>query len=399
MFAPRHASGWTGADRKGPPRIDSPHDALGGPSGSASELAVEEITDYATFLRLEREWNDTASRAAVPHPFMRHEWVRTWWDAFGAGARLNVLVVRAEGRPIAIAPLMRDTAQMYGLNARRIRFLQNDHTPRTDFIVAERPAEAFRAIWTALRQRRDQWDVLQLSQLPSDSPSHTFISGLASADSCLTGVWRSGDSPYLPLAGTWDGYLNGLPAKFRSNLRNRLSRLTRVGEPGFEVLADRDAIQQACDDVWRLEDSGWKRDAGTAISADPAVRRFYADLVDHAAAHGWMRLLFLTVGGRRIAMSYSAIFDNRLFLFKTGYDPEFAGCSPFKLLTQYAIQYAFQQGLTELDFLGDSEPWKLEWTNLARGHDWLYVFADSRRARFLHSVKFQWVPELKRWRA
>jgi CelD/BcsL family acetyltransferase involved in cellulose biosynthesis len=384
MFAPKHAHGW------GTATLDAP---------AANDCSVEEVTDLATFQALDREWNETVSRAGIPHPFLRHEWVRTWWDAFGADKRLHILVVRAAGRIIAIAPLMRENTQMYGLTVRRLQFLMNDHTPRTDVIVADRPADAYRAIWNNLRQHRDLWDMLKLAQLPGESPTHTFFSGLAAADSCLTGVWRSGDSPYLTLEGTWDSYFNGLSAKFRSNVRNRLSRLTRIGAPALEVLADPDAIRGALDDVWRLEDSGWKRENGTAITSDPSVRRFYTDLIGAPGTAGWLRLLFLSVGGERIATSYGAVFDNRLFLFKTGYDPEFAGCSPFKLLTYFAIQHAYECGLSEVDFLGDAEPWKLEWTSTVRGHDWLYVFADSRRARFLHSVKFQWVPELKRWRA
>ena len=64
-----------------------------------------------------------------------------------------------------------------------------------------------------------------------------------------------------------------------------------------------------------------------------------------------------------------------------------------------AIQAAYAEGLTEIDFLGDAEPWKLEWTSTSRGHDWLYVFSGTIRAQLLHSVKFQWLPELKKWRA
>jgi CelD/BcsL family acetyltransferase involved in cellulose biosynthesis len=178
-----------------------------------------------------------------------------------------------------------------------------------------------------------------------------------------------------------------------------MSRLTRIGEPALEVLEDRAAIEAAAGDAWRLEASGWKREAGTAIASDPAVHRFYTSLIERGTAAGWLQLLFLTVGGRRIATSYGARFANRLFLFKTGYDPEFAACAPFKILTWFAIREAYAHGLSEVDFLGDSEPWKLEWTQTTRGHDWLFVFAGSVRARLLHSIKFQWAPELKRWRA
>jgi CelD/BcsL family acetyltransferase involved in cellulose biosynthesis len=375
-----------------------------------SGLATTEVVaDYSTFLRLEAEWNDAVERAHVPHPFLRHEWIRTWWDSFGPSARsarsgqanreLHIIVVRDEGRIIAIAPLMRETAVAYGLPVRRLALLANDHTPRTDFVIAHKADEAYRAIWNALLRDIDQWDVLQLTQLLRTSTTVAAMSQFAAAEGLPIGAWKSSDSPYLELTGTWDSYWASLSAKFRSNVRNRLSRLKQVGEPALEVLVDRSEIAAACDDAWRLEASGWKDQEGTSICSDSAVRNFYTLLADRAAACGWLRLVFLTVGGRRIAMSYGAIYDDRLFLFKTGYDREFHTCSPFKLLTYFAAQEGFARGLREIDFLGDTEPWKQEWTPASRGHDWLFLFSNSRRARLLHSIKFQMAPELKKWRA
>ena len=375
-----------------------------------SGLATTEVVaDYSAFLRLEAEWNDVVARAQVPHPFLRHEWIRTWWDSFGPSARsarsgqanrdLHIVVVRDEGRIIAIAPLMRETAVAYGLPVRRLALLANDHTPRTDFVIADKPDEAYRAIWNVLFRDIDQWDVLQLTQLLRTSTTVATMSQFAAAEGLPIGTWKSSDSPYLELTGTWDSYWASLSSKFRSNVRNRLSRLKQVGEPALEVLVDRSDIAAACDDAWRLEASGWKDQEGTSICSDAAVRKFYTLLAERAAASGWLRLVFLTVGGRRIAVSYGAIYDDRLFLFKTGYDREFHTCSPFKLLTYLAAQEGFARGLREIDFLGDTEPWKQEWTPASRGHDWLFIFSNSRRARLLHSIKFQMAPELKKWRA
>jgi CelD/BcsL family acetyltransferase involved in cellulose biosynthesis len=368
-----------------------------GPSAIAT---VDVVTDDTAFIELESEWNDAVERARIPHPFLRHEWVRTWWDAFRTpSSRLYIQVVRMNGRVVAIAPLMRDTTAMYGIPARRVRLIHNDHTPRTDIIVADCADTSYQAVWRALRDDPEPWDILLLSQLERDSRTSRILSEFAAAERLQSGSWRSSDSPYLPITGSWDRYLNTLSAKFRSNLRNRLSRLTKIGPVSFEVLTDRGAIEAAADDAWRLESSGWKREAGTAIASDAAVRRFYTSLIERGTRAGWLRLLFLKVGGRRIATSYGACFDQRLFLFKTGYDPEFAAGAPFKILTSFAIQDACARGLCEVDFLGDAEPWKLEWTSTSRGHDWLYVFGDTVRAQLLHLIKFQWLPELKRWRA
>ena len=360
---------------------------------------IEVISDYSAFLDLEAEWNDAVDRAGVTDPFLRHSWVRTWWDCFAGERQLHIVVVRRGGRILAIAPLMRETAQMYGLPIRRIDVIHNDHTPRIDFIITERPDEAYRAIWDALNGTKDPWDLLQLSRIPRESATGDAMGRLAEADRCATGLWQGDVSPYLTLAGTWDDYHAGLSAKFRSNLRNRLSRLAKLGAPALEVLEDEAAIAGARDEALRLEASGWKQESGTSIRSDPAVERFYSLLAERATREGWLRLMFLTAGGRRIATSYGSRFGNRLFLFKTGYDPEFATCSPFKLLTYLAIQAAYAEGLDEVDFLGDAEPWKLEWTGTSRPHDWLFIFSGSVRARLLHSVKFQMVPELKKWRA
>ena len=193
--------------------------------------SVHTVTDDAAFLALEAEWNETVERARITHPFLRHEWLRTWWECFGSGCQLHIVIVRAEGRIVAIAPLMSDTTRMYGIPIRRLRLLHNDHTPRADFIVADRAEESYRAIWDALHQQRDSWDVLQLSQVPQQSRTLGLVSTMAIADGCSTGVWRSSDAPYLELRGTWDQYFESLTSKFRQNVRNRLTRLNRLGEP------------------------------------------------------------------------------------------------------------------------------------------------------------------------
>ena len=362
--------------------------------------SVDLVSDKGAFLALEAEWNDAVDRAAIAHPFLRHEWVRTWWDAFGESHQLNILVVRHSARVCAIAPLMFERAQMYGMPVRRMRFLQNDHTPRTDVIVvnegADRVEDAYRALWHAVLDAGPRWDVLQLSQMPADSGSRERFRQFAAAAGRQTGVWESGAAPYLQLSSTWDAYANGLSSKFRQNLRNRLGRLSQIGEPTLEVLDDADAIRAGRADAQRLEDSGWKATEGTAIASDESVQRFYTLMTERADECPWLRLMFLSVGGRRIAACYAAVYANRLFLLKTGYDPEFAKCSPFKMLTYFALRHAFDQGYSEFDFLGDTEPWKLEWTSTTRPHDWLFVFAGTPRGRLLHPLKFQVVPALRR---
>ena len=359
---------------------------------TAARWSVETIGDPDAFAAIESEWNETVERAGIEHPFLTHEWLYTWWQCFGGESSLHIVVVRSGGRIIAIAPLVRETTWMYGVPVRRLRLMHNDHTPRADFIVAEDADAAYRAIWAALLDQGDGWDVLQLGQITSPSTTRDMMSRFAAADGCVTGVWRSSNSPYLALSGTWDQYFGSLSGKFRQNVRNRLARVRRHGEPVLEVVDGGPELDLALHDAVRLEESGWKQRAGTAITSDPAVTQFYARLADRAARRGWLRLLFLTVNGCRIATSYSLCYARRLFLCKTGYDPDYDTCSPFKVLTYLAVRDSFVHGLREVEFLGDTEPWKMEWTSTARSHEWLFVFSTTPRARLVHRLKFQMAP-------
>jgi CelD/BcsL family acetyltransferase involved in cellulose biosynthesis len=363
-----------------------------------SAIAVDIINDYETFAKLEPEWNDTVDRAGLTHPFLRHEWLRSWWDSFNAGGMLNIMVVRAGRKIIALAPLMLGAAKIHRIPVRRLQFLSNDHTPKADVIVTERPDEVFDALWNALMNARSKWDVLLFNQLPGDSPTHDQIGRRAASGSYSTALWQSDASPYVELSSDWNAYLQGRNAHLKSNLRNRLNRLSKLGDVSLEVLSDPEAIRAARQDAIALEASGWKQEAGTSIASDPHVQQFYTLLADRHGDQGWLRLLFLTVNGKRIATSYASRYQDRLSFFKTGYDPEYSKYAPFKLLTYFTIRDGFSTGLREVDFLGDAEPWKLEWTTTTRPHDWLFVFANTARASLLHRLKFQAAPALKRWR-
>src|SRR5712691_10532369 len=63
------------------------------PPSMASDLRVETFTDVEALLGLEPIWDDLVERAQIDHPFLTHAWVRSWWEAFGAGKELRILAV------------------------------------------------------------------------------------------------------------------------------------------------------------------------------------------------------------------------------------------------------------------------------------------------------------------
>jgi CelD/BcsL family acetyltransferase involved in cellulose biosynthesis len=366
-----------------------------GPVPVPAEIGVETISGYQAFLDLEPVWNQVAEEAGLDHPFLEHAWVRTWWECFGAGSTLQVLVLKAGDQTVAIAPLILTPIRMWGIKVRRLGFFYNAHVPRADFLIAQRPEEAYRAIWSHLCRRGD-WDLLQLCQLPEGSATLEAIPALADLDDCQIVTWLSSSSPYLPLRASWDQYFARLAGKHRGNLRNRFKRLNGTGPVGVETITSGEKLTGALEAGLKLEAAAWKGAAGTAISCDPDVSRFYSILAGRAAERGWLQLHFLHAGPRSVAFDYSLCYKNRLHLLKLGYDPAYAPYSPSNLLLSLVLQDAIERGVSEYDFLGDSAGWKSEWTKDARPHYWLFVFSSTLKGRFLHLIKSRLVPLLKR---
>jgi CelD/BcsL family acetyltransferase involved in cellulose biosynthesis len=307
---------------------------------------------------------------------------------------LHIVVVKVDGRVIAIAPLMVTPVRMWGIKVRRLGFLYNEHVPRSGFLIAERPAEVYRAIWDHL-SRETCWDVLQLCQLVEGCPTLKEVSKAAVMDGCAVGLWPSEASPYIPLDSSWTEYFEGLATKHRSNLRNRFKRLKAMGPVEEETVTTRAGLQEALEDGLRLEAAAWKGDARTAISSDPDIARFYSMLASRAADRGWMRLHFLQADSRRVAFDFSLVYKNRIHLLKLGYDPAYSRFSPSNLLLCLLLEKAFGQRIAEYDFLGATADWKVCWAKHVRQHYWLFVFRGTLKGQFLHAVKFRFVPLLK----
>lgn len=359
-------------------------------------IEIETVTDEAGLSKLEPDWSRIAERAGPDHPFLTYEWVRTWWDAFGKGRDLRVLVARRDGECVGIVPLMASRGHVHGVPVRRIELAQDVHTPRGDWLVAEPQAPTLRAIWRALFESRGRWDVLVLPQIEEGSPTLDALGRLASADALATGLWQGPSSPILPLGGDYAHYLSTLSPKVRANLRNRRRRLEKLGPTRVETVRGGPGLAAAIEEGFRIEAAAWKGDGGTAILSDPAVRRFYTGLAEVAAARGWLELRFLVVGERRIAFGFFLRYRGILYLLKQGYDPSLASYSPFNLLCQTVIEEAFADGLRALDFLGCEEDWKRAWTRESRRHRWLFVFSSTLRGRIAHSLKFGIAPVLRR---
>ena len=82
------------------------------------------------------------------------------------------------------------------------------------------------------------------------------------------------------------------------------------------------------EDFMRLEASGWKGKAGSALSCREDDRRFVAAVFPEAFRRGRLQITGLDLDGRPLARHCMLTHGEGAFCFKIAYDETYASCSP-----------------------------------------------------------------------
>jgi CelD/BcsL family acetyltransferase involved in cellulose biosynthesis len=344
-------------------------------------------------------WDALAGATSWATPFSRWGVQRAWWDAYGANAHDQTLVVvddvaPDDAPPVAIIPLMHrhevepDDAilrtRMRGAghaapltpvapDRKAVFFGASYHADYATVLArpADLPAVA-RAVADALAAgaipgdpHPDPWDVIDLRRLRCGDPAADELAVAFGAHLASDG-WtvvreREEVCPILdlPTGLDYEGYLGTLGKKERHEVRRKVRRAEAAGdvrlERSMDPIGDLDEFVDLHQKRWGA-DGLFPETPGGAQS-----RAFFRGLFEHCGLNGLIALHFLTVGGRRIAAGIWFDDGETLYFYNAGVDPEARELSPGVVLVARSIQMALQAGRSRFDFLRGDEPYKYEW--------------------------------------
>jgi CelD/BcsL family acetyltransferase involved in cellulose biosynthesis len=296
------------------------------------------------------EW-DTLARASNAPPFARPGWILAWAEAFGDPAALAFAVARGSHGLTAVIPLASTRAVLHAP--------ANWHTPELATVGA--PAALRSALDAALGTQPRR---VTLRFVPEETAAVARAALAARGYRTLERTLQV--SPFVRLdALRQEGGL-GESAATRGDLRRKWRRL---GELGALEVDDRDGksgLASTLAEGFRLEGSGWKEAAGTAILSQESTRRFYSRVAEWAAAEGLLSLAFLRLGGQAIAFQFGLRTEGEYYFLKGGYDPSYARYSPGRLLHARMLERMQADGVARYEFLGDTESYKQTWPHESR---------------------------------
>jgi CelD/BcsL family acetyltransferase involved in cellulose biosynthesis len=178
-------------------------------------------------------------------------------------------------------------------------------------------------------------DLLALELLPVENSGLASLSRGAARHGVSVSTFDLHKRPVIdrrPEPTYFDGRMS---SKRRKNLRRQRRHLDDLLGGKLERVdwgLQESARPAAIELFLRLEASGWKGRAGTAMSCHPSHEAFFRVLVEEFARDGQLQPWFLEAAGTPVAAQCNLISGDTVFHFKIAYDEALAYYSPGVLL-------------------------------------------------------------------
>ena len=346
-------------------------------------LQVERIDSANKLLSIEKLWNKILEKYAHRDVFLTHEWITNWWQHFGKRKELYILLIKDNSRVIGIAPLMLAKERLGIFPVRKLSFLINGHSVRSDFILPEKPREVLQALvgyWADISER---WDVLDLRGVPEEPHHIETIMELSDwSNSFMKRTpWLHS---YLPLEKDWKTYLQSRSRKFRKTLQNNHNRLKRAGKSiKCKCFYEPEEVAFGMSKFCEVDLKSWKRKKGEVIIQGESTKSYYLSLARIFSEKGWCEVRVLEIDDRPVAGILSLMYRDKVYTLKTSYDMEFSAVSPGMAVFRSLIEDSYSRGIKEMDFVGKKKFTEL-WSPYTRRYNGILIFNNRQwYARFL----------------
>ena len=296
-------------------------------------------------------WQRLALRRGTP--MQQPGWAESFMESFAHVGKLRLMTAGPRGEPTALGAFVVRPGLASPLEALAVREISEPWdvlaaSPVSVCELAEKLAAEQRAVF--------------IPRIPEDSLAVAALRA-AYRKRGLVRIAQTDAYPTLALDPSWKEPESKFNAGRRSDFRRARRNAEKHGRVSFEILAPTPVeLPALLEQAWAVEASGWKGERGSSLTQDTHRGQFFRRFAFAAARTGILRMGFMRVDGKAIAMQLATEADNRLWLSKIGYDEAFAKCSPGQQLMFELVRWGAARGVRSIEFLGQREPWTDMWT-------------------------------------
>ncbi len=312
--------------------------------GSKSDLTIT----LETFESLISYWLEATYPIMWECIFVLPPWLEVWWREYGgAKGDLCLCAVREMEAVIGIAPLL--------LRGEEALFIGSDDVcDYLDFVVAPgREHVFFNILLDDLSNKGIS--LLNLRPLRPNSSVLTHLVGIARDRGYEASCMAENVSLELDLPPTWEEYLGMLNQKQRHELRRKLRRMQEAGEVNYRIIEDLVDIPEAIDIFLKhFRESRAEKAEFMTFQRES----FFRSLAEAMAQTRLLRLGILELDGLPIAEVMCFDYNNRVYLYNSGYNPQYSSLSVGLVSKILSIKDSIARGRRKFDFLKGAEDYK-----------------------------------------
>jgi CelD/BcsL family acetyltransferase involved in cellulose biosynthesis len=322
-------------------------------------------TDFSDLAPLAGEWNALLAESITQVPFLRYEYMWTWWSTRGGGewpdSQLALVTAREAGRLVGIAPLF--TAQNRENKAAYLLLGSIEISDYLDLIVRPQDLPAFLAGVLDFLGRPERADgrILDWHNLLETSPTLPALKAEAEKRGWACTVEQTYHAPSVPLPGDFETYLGGIDKKQRHEIRRKIRRAEESGHQlRWYIVRDEstlDAEIQAFLDLMREDPEK------TAFLTPPMCEQMRLACLA-AFENGWLQLAFLEADGEKAAAYLNFDYLNRIWVYNSGFSKRFTDISVGWVLLGHLLEWANENKRSEFDFMRGEEDYKYRFGGL-----------------------------------
>jgi CelD/BcsL family acetyltransferase involved in cellulose biosynthesis len=238
---------------------------------------------------------------------------------------------------------------------RVLTFLGAEQAALADMLLAD-GADDEVAAELAQRAVSTEHDFADFFGLPASSRLNAAL-----GSSRLQLIMRA-EAPVLDLNGSdWETvYRTRLSSNQRALHRRRARQLAKLGKVETTIARTGEELGPALEDAFAIHALRWLGRPDRSEFATTTGKRFHREATSALADLDVARIVTLKLDGRPIAFVYYFAFEGRMYCHRLGFDPEFQRFSPGVVNRFDALENAFAEGATRVEFFGGTERYKME---------------------------------------
>ncbi|MBZ0155112.1 MAG: GNAT family N-acetyltransferase [Alphaproteobacteria bacterium] len=338
------------------------------------------------------QWNSILEAYGDTRVFISPAWFERWWNAFGEGRELFVVVLEREGEVQAVFPCCITSDS----DGEILSSLTNDHTCHFDFIVRPPVRREALAGFLELAGKVKPGLGMSLEYIPVSGCNGEALFSALRRTKTPSHRYSQPWAPRMEVRGEWDAFQKRIPGRLRNTLRRNRKKAEVEGVLSFEVIRRSEQLDQVLDVLFDIEYNSWKGRNGTAIRCSAGTEKFYRELARSAMQSGHLLIFLLKQGEASLAADFCLCSGETVFLLKPCYDEAFSQFTPGNLLHYESFGYLFAlQEIRWYDFLGACEPWKMEWTAQTGEYGWIRAFPKSLKGWRNYMLRYGWKSHLR----